>query len=590
MSEQTIGVIGKSSTKLASEKAELKASLLADLKGYVDEELTSLAAMAEKLIDGTLTSFSLPTGVTKVKDYLCSGSNALTSINLANCEELGKRAFEKCYYVASADFTNARITSLGEGAFSMLGSDRDRPDLNLITQDLRNSSFKFIGEHTWGGATTDHKTRYVEIFLPKTVSQIANYAFQNSEHLTIHFTGSAPQLYGANVFNGASDYELRCSWRGAYGYKNDTNWASLTTVLCSEDDDFEAGETLPAYDRDGYALTWYSDKEMTTSVATADGTSHYYCSVGSTQLASRVKIHKDNANVLIKDSSDNIYDEDHPIPYGVEVTITLSYPDGHQEYSSSINGSTLESGDTWTAASGSTLNIVALGYDGEHAPVDPILANNSPAVIREVIRKGQALTYWNIGDEINIELSSGITATFQLVDAKVGRYAFANGNGYSNAVFMAKKLYWSYQMNTSGTNAGGWPSSAMFTTRMPALLALFPEEWQNVMSEVSVPSATSNSNSALVYGDSKCFIPNTYEVYGSGSYTHSTESTDQFAIFVGTNDAAKIKKNTSDSATNWWLRSPHTYYANDFVIVGTSGSVSNGSANSTRGVALCFAI
>lgn len=588
MGQSELGNIGFSAEKLEALKAEIGADAVAALKNYIDTCFTSEIAQNRKLIEGRLERFGFPDGVTKIKEHLLSGVNTLTSVDLTGCTQVGSYAFEKCYYVSEMHVEDAVIESLGEGAFSMIGADR--VGQGIMTLDFRKSKFTSLGKHAFGGASTEHKLKNMEIWLPNTIKVIDNDAFQNANNLAIHFAGEAPQVMGANVFRGAANVEIYCTWKNAYNYQNGTNWSALNTIIGSNIGEFENGEALPAYDRDGYELSWYSDKAKTTPATTSDGQSAYYCSASNTQSASKVKILNDHATVLIKDGDDNVYDEDHPIPYGVEVTATVSHSTGFEPYIMTLNGSDFTSGSTWTAASGETLTIVVLDTDGEYIPVDPVLGNNSPTVIREVCRKGLALQHWNIGDEVDIPLTSGITATFQLVDATVGRYALANGNGRSNVVFMAKKLYWTAQMNSSGTNAGGWPASKMCTTSMPTYFALLPEDWKQAISEVEIFSATSNSDSTLTTADNHVFIPNTYEIFGSGSYTHSTESTSQFAMYVGSTNADRVKKNTNDQASYWWVRSPDTNNANYFVFVYGDGSVSYGHANVSNGVALCFAI
>ena len=588
MGQSELGNIGFSAAKLEALKTEIGADAVTALKAYINTCFDSEVAQNRKLIQGTLERFALPDSVYSIKDHLLSAVSTLVNVDLTNCKHVGNYAFEKCYNVSTFNVTDAEIESLGEGAFSMLGADR--VGAGMMTLDFRKSKFTSLGYHVFGGSDTGHKCKNLELFLPSTLKHISNYAFHNANNVVLHFDGEAPQVMGANVFSGASNVEIYCTWKNAYTYINGTNWSALGTVVGTEGDEFEDGEALPAYDRDGYELTWYSDKAKNNVATTSDGHSPYYCSVGNSKAASRVRVLSDHATVLIKDGDDNVYDDDHPIPYGTEVTITVSHATGYTPYILTINDESLTSGDTWTAASGEELVIIALDTDGVTYPVNPVLAENSPEVIRAVCRKGVALTHWNLGDEVDIELSSGVTATFRLVDATTGRYPLAAGDGYSNAVFMVTKIYWSYQMNSSGTNAGGWPASAMCTTRMANLLALFPDAWKNVISEVSISSATSGNDSTLTSGDTKLFIPNTYEIFGSASYAASSEQVDQFGWYVGKSASDRIMKDTNNNATGWWLRSPRAGVSYVFVFVVTSGGANFDSADIAFGVALCFAI
>jgi len=593
MSEQVLGIIGKSAAKLATEKTELEASLLADLKDYVDGELGAKAILGEKLIEGKVKNFSLPVGITEVKDYLLYNVPTLKSVDIVNCTYLGEKALAKCYYVEDIDTSEAKIKNLGVGAFSLVGCDRDRPDLNLITIDLRKSEFKFVGKHTFGSDDIDHKMRYAEIYLPKTVTQVANYAFQNAEHCNIYFSGDAPQLLGSTVFNGATDCKLFVSWRGLYGYKHNTNWSALTTVGYGQEIDFENGDTLPAYTQDGYELSWFEDEDLLIPATTADGTSHYYCSVGSTKMANQVFTRIENCDVEIKDSSDNIYDEDHPIPYGVEVTITVTPKTGFSsKFLLTVNGTNIDSGDTFTSTDGgSALQLVALYYDGVHAPISPVIGDNSPAVIASVVADGKALQYWNLGDELDITLTDNTVQTFVLVDGKTGRYNYSQSNKKTNAVFMSKKVIQESQMNTTGTNVGGFAASAMNTTHLPAIYNKFPEEWKRVIPEIEVKGSYSGTSSELATATCHLFLPSGYELTGGSFNGRGEEIDDIFGYYVGkTNNSDRIKYNSSNTAKNWWLRSPRSGDTSYFVGVSASGAAGSNYANNSFGVVPCFCL
>ena len=591
MSKITLGVVGKSTTKLASEKAEIIATVKDYAEDYVDANFTANLLYTKQLIQGTVSSFELPVGTTKIHEYLCSNVASLLSIDLTGATHIGDGAFRNCYNATDIDVENAVIKSLGAEAFSCIGADRENPSSNPLVLDFRKSSFKNVGKYTFGSASSSHKLNYTTIKLPNDVRFIDNYAFQYADHCDIYFHGDAPVLTGTNAFANASNTVLHASWRGAYGYKHNTNWASRTDVIYqSFADDFENGETLPAYDRDGYELTWYSDAEMTTSASTADGESIYYWAVGDTKAASRVHIRQENCTVLVKDGSDNIYDNDHPIPYGTEVTVTVTGASGMVVFNQIINGDSLTSGDTWTASSGNELYIDAIYYDGENLPVSPILANNSPSVIAAVFARGEALDYWDYGDELTITLTNGTTRTYMIADDRQDRYLLASGNGYANGVLMQKYVYESKFMNSTNTNVGGWAGSNMCLESMGQIYALFPEEWKAVIKKVQVSSVNAGNSGTLASADCDLFLPSSHEVLG-GANARSEESSPLFGYFAEHTLAGdKIWKNTSNQAQNWWLRSPLSGYTNYFVIVYTSGAANYHNANGSYGVVPCFCL
>ena len=592
MSEQNLGIIGKSASKLAAEKEELKAALKTEMEEYVDAQLTELATLSHKLIEGKVTHFSLPTGVTKVKDYLLYNSDRLESVDLTGCKELGENALAKCYFIKNINAADAVIEKLGVGAFSRVGSDRDTQSLSTLVIDLRKSKFTFVGKHTFGGDDLDHKTIYTDIHLPRTLEQVANYAFQYLDHCNIFFDGMAPQLFGAYAFANTSDVKIYGSWRGLYGFKHNTNWSSLNVIGYGTEEDFVEGETLPQYTQDGYEITWYEDEDLQHPVTVADGHSHYYCEViGTEKEASRILTRFEHCSVVISDGT-NTYNEDHPIPYGTTVTITVTPEEGYEsKFLLSINGVDINNGDTWTADEDTECSIISLYYDGVNAPVDPILNNNSADVIASVCKAGNALQYWNLGDELTIELSDGISAVFQLVDAKTGRYDKTLSSEKTNVVFMAKKILYSKRMNATNVNTGGFAASEMNTVSLPEIFNKMPQSWKRVIPEIQVKTAYSGTSDELATATCHLFLASGYELSGSAFNSRAVEADDIFGYYVDkTTNNDRIKYNASNQATNWWLRSPYSGSTNYFVFVNTNGTAYNGLANNGIGVVPCFAL
>ena len=79
------------------------------------------------------------------------------------------------------------------------------------------------------------------------------------------------------------------------------------------------------------------------------------------------------------------------------------------------------------------------------------------------------------------------------------------------------------------------------------------------------------------------FLPSNTEVFGSAN--NNIYEGDQFAFFFGTDANSKIKYNSANNASNWWLRSPYTGSASHVYVVHTSGALNYGYAGGTVGVA-----
>ena len=86
---------------------------------------------------------------------------------------------------------------------------------------------------------------------------------------------------------------------------------------------FINGQVLPIYNTEGYALTWYSDKSLTTQITTvSDASVELYCSVGNTVEAYQIEsIVLWDCTVVITDGV-NIYSQGDMIPANTVLTIT----------------------------------------------------------------------------------------------------------------------------------------------------------------------------------------------------------------------------------------------------------------------------
>ena len=546
------------------------------------------------LVDGSIEEFVLPEGKTVIKDYLCNNCASLASIDLTGAEDVGASAFMNCTAVNEINVVDAKIKFLGQHAFDKLGSGRDNAENNRLTLDFRKSEFHLIPNFCFGSGQSGMK--YTDIYLPATVNQIQANAFSYLNNCNIYFTGYAPQLLSSSIFNNQTNCNIYVPWKDLYNYKNATNWVSLTTIGYAFSSEFEPGETLPTYDKGGYPLTWYSDAAMQNQITVAPASGLIYCSVGSTQAASTVEIINTDCAVLIKDGSNNIYDNDHPIPYGVEVTVTLSPTDGYEVFVCTMNEQALVSGDTWTAASGSTLKIIALYYDGEHAPIHPTFAENSWEIIRAVALAGKAQTYWPVGSEKKAILTNGDEYTMVIYDYLSNRYSRTDGHGGNKMVLGFKECFTSnYQMNSTNTNSGGWPASAMCTTRMSYLYGLLPSDLKSIITQVEIPSASDGSatgSGSLAYASNYLFLPSEYEIFGSRTYSNSIEESQRFGYYATYTSADYRKKciRGQTSSAYWWERSPYAGSSGIFCLVSSNGDAGNRVASGSSGVAPCFCI
>lgn len=509
-------------------------------------------------------------------------------------------AFGHNYHISKFNLDkNSDITSISIGSFGNgFGYLRLSPENNIFVFDLRNSTFLNIPTYCFSGITSNAKSSYFDIYLPSTCITIATYCFQYSDYYNIYYK-NVPTLSNVNSFSNATNFKNFFPYDLVHTAKTATNWSSTTNGIVgsiygwAEENTFTQGQTLPTTDSQGWALTWYSDIDLTQEVTTVDDpTKIYYCIVGERTAVVLTQLSQYQATCTVTDSAGNTYTQGNTIPVGTVITITaVGEGENTQPYIFTLNGNTIASGDTYTIGA-VDVSIVCIYWDGVNVPVNPTFSENTPAQIKAAVDNGLHRTFWTIGDEKQIELTDGRTVTLRYIDQKVNRYEKTDGSGYTNAVFEINPLIASKRMNASNTNAGGWPATEMSTVTMAELYALLPSDWQSIFSEAKIPSATSGTDGTIVTANNKSFIASGQEIFAASYLNNSyyDEGCTQFDWYSQHNTNADRIKQYQGSNQWWWLRSPRYGSSYNFCGVNSYGNLTNSIANSSGGVCLCLPI
>ena len=155
-------------------------------------------------------------------------------------------------------------------------------------------------------------------------------------------------------------------------------------------------------------------------------------------------------------------------------------------------------------------------------------------------------------------------------------------------------------MNSSSTNVGGWPATAMRTYLNGEFLAKLPSDLQSTIIDTTVVSSHGSGDSANFTSTDKLYLLSTKEVWVDGNYKVSNydtaySATRQLDYYEGkgvtTGNYADAIKNYNGSAAYWWLRASYSSYVGVFFSVNSSGGYSNTGPTSTNvGLALAFRI
>ena len=166
----------------------------------------------------------------------------------------------------------------------------------------------------------------------------------------------------------------------------------------------------------------------------------------------------------------------------------------------------------------------------------------------------------------------------------------------------------SRQMNSSRTNVGGWPATAMRTYANGEFFNKLPAELRNVIKSTKVISGhgsydkNPNREDGNWESEDKIYLLSGHEVFEDGSdrpvskYDTACEQTRQLDYYAEkgatttNNFSGAIKKNINGSDSFWWLRAACSSTSASFLIVPESGYLTTNSANNTCEFAPAFRI
>lgn len=506
---------------------------------------------------------------------------------------IGSYGFADNQYLKTVDFSTSVITALGMYAFNHLGWSRANVSTDPYMElDFRASKFSTVDQYSFG------YIRYANIYLPSAVSQINAYAFYGCQNVKIFMQGAAPALASTSAFQNMSNYKIYAPWTNVVSYTTGTNWSSITSNVIgyAPANTFTAGDPLPGYNAEGYALTWYSDEAKTTQVTTCPaGSPILYCVPGATKEKQVITIVNSGPIVLAVTKSGAL----------VDTSLGFILCESGETYN--INASTSEQGYTYyikvdgvkvttfpyaLTVGSSDITINGTAYDP--TAVNPDFNEASWRELKTAVETGVATTLYanDVGKTKEVTLKNGQTVHLRLSNDTADLAELADGTGTTGFGFEFVECYGAatYQWNTTDTNIGGWNASYMRNTTMPIILAQLPDEVQEVIATVKRKSVYSGTDGTLVESEDKLFCLFEREIFASRSCSRQEEwNANTRWQYYAQNDtnAARIKQRNG-SATNWYEGSPRENSTNRICCVSASGVASSSIAIDNRGVAPGF--
>ena len=222
----------------------------------------------------------------------------------------------------------------------------------------------------------------------------------------------------------------------------------------------------------------------------------------------------------------------------------------------------------------------------DECPVPVSFANDKWEVILTAIEEENTSNY-HVGDTKTIDLGTLGTHTLRIAN-KSSDWECCGVDGYSQSacgfVIEFADIIKKEAMNTTNTNVGGWPASAMRTyvneTIYKALVGVIGNA---IIDTKVVPSSTSTD---------KLYLLSPEEVYGSADrYDDSNGKSKQLDYYkenITSSDKSSAVKQFNGTDFIWWLRSSRYVNTGSFFHVNSSGSYNFCEATAEYGVSPAF--
>lgn len=229
--------------------------------------------------------------------------------------------------------------------------------------------------------------------------------------------------------------------------------------------------------------------------------------------------------------------------------------------------------------------------------INPVLSQNSWAQIASGAERIEANGWtaaqvaanlgWNIGDTLNITLSTSEVLTLQIYNF---RHDELPEGGRAGITFGMRDLMAAQRrMNATTTNVGSFPGSEMWGWITGTLWDQLPADLRAVIKPVNKRTSSGNNSSAIRTDAMSIFFFSEVECFGTNPGSFAGEGT-QYPIF--TDSASRIKRlaNGTGEAAGWWGRSPVSGGTARFRFVnGAGGSAGTADANNTS-IGVCFGL
>ena len=200
---------------------------------------------------------------------------------------------------------------------------------------------------------------------------------------------------------------------------------------------------------------------------------------------------------------------------------------------------------------------------------------------------------YNVGDTKEVDLGSLGIHTLRIANKSTPTTCSNSDYSQTACGFVVEftTSILSRAMNSTSTNTGGWQSSGVRTYVNSTVYNALPAELQGAIEDTTVVSGHGSDESTNFTTTDKLYLLSLKEIginYSRDSARRNTRVMDYYS--ANSNNASRVKYDTNENAVYWWLRTPSSNSSNYFYTATNTGSYSDVSPTTNRGVAPAFRI
>ncbi len=213
------------------------------------------------------------------------------------------------------------------------------------------------------------------------------------------------------------------------------------------------------------------------------------------------------------------------------------------------------------------------------------------------VRNGNISNY-NLGDTKEVDLE--VLGKHNVRIANTSTPSECSTEGFSQTacgfVLEFEDIITNRNMNSTKTNDGGWPVSAMYTYVNTDLYNILPTDLKNVIIDTTVVSGHGSSNDNNLTSIDKLYLLSPSEIYSdwssNGIYDSASDTTRQLDFYFKENVSISLNTQSASKYNDyWWLRTAHSKNNTNFFRVNNSGGPwYNCSSTELNGVSPAFRI